>query len=179
MILVIFVSDLARALPWLHQLFGWIQNNARITTYILVGMLFGVIAAIAQSWLIRQRYGFLPRYWRIVTIIGWAVAGISFVPLFWYRYDAWKPLYFIAWFAIPVIFQTFPLWPHVRGAWLWALAGVAAGFISIGAYYTYAWTNQELYALIFGTLAQSLLPAVVLIVLMARQRLHNIRAEAG
>ena len=177
--ILILAEGAMRQANFLQQLGDFLWNMPQVAG-ILVGILVGGVAGIGQTWLLRQRYGSAPRYWRLVTIVGWGLAGNGIAILTDYTLQRDFGVYGVfAWFFIPVIFQTIALWSYVRSAWLYALAGTVAALISVAAF-TLAYSDYgSIYGLVFGTLSHTFLTALTLIVLMARQRKVNMKADAA
>ena len=165
-----------------HSLLRWLDTDVPIAQCLAIGLLSGMVALITQSWLLRQRYGFTPRGWRILTLTGYIIASIGLFPFLQYRYDDWLTHGLVFWFSIPILFQMFALRSVVRGAWLWILIAAATGLITtLGIYlgnHSYN-SDEELFGLISGTLAQAFFTASTLILLMTRQRKVNIKAKVA
>ena len=163
---------------FLTSVIDWLVQDATQLTGVLMGVFVGVLAAIGQMWLLRQRYGSAPKYWPLMTILGWGWAGHGMMILIDYQLSQKFGVYgMFAWFIIPVIFQMIALWSYVRGAWLYALAGTAAAFIATLGYTPIFQYYEDIYSLLFGTIAHVLFTALVIMALMARQRTANLKSE--
>ena len=179
LISILIVDSLRIQFQFIENIVDWFLDIPYFDG-VLAGIIVGIIASIGQTWLLRQRYGSAPRYWRLMTIPGWGLAGGGLFILMDYQLHRDFGVYGIfAWFFIPGIFQTIALRSYVRGAWLYALVGTLAAFIAVAAYNQAYQYYDVAYGLSFGALAHPILTAWVLITLMARQRKVNMKAKAA
>lgn len=99
---------------------------------LFVGLIFGITLSITQTWLIRQRYGYVPKYWLILTILGSIIAGLGYPrianPMSGGYFEN-ELVNYCYWFLVLGIFQTLSLWSTNRKAWLMILANLLAGLI--------------------------------------------------
>ncbi len=164
--LMIITSDM-----YDNAFMSWLNNDGQWLMAILSGTLFGGMLSLIQGWAMRRRYGFVPRFWRIVTIGGSAFAGLSMLQFssFWSMDNAWGAG--IAWFASIAILQAMVLFRVNHQSWLIALAGMAAGLIAasfeifeIGSY------NSIIWAVLVGAAIQAFGTGFVMLRLMATPR---------
>lgn len=153
-----------------------VNINASWTPNILIGLSFGLTLSLVQTWLIRQRYGFVPLLWRSVTIFGATLAGLCF-PLYSYllgTHQVWISLF--VWFSFLQSLQAVVLFRVNRRAWLFALVGIIAGIVAgsisaskpvdIRGY----WTLYEDQAFLLASLIQAIGTSIVIMYLMANPR---------
>ena len=157
-----------------HPISFWFRNNALWVRAVLIGFSFGLILSLVQTWLIRQRYGFVPLLWRSVTIFGATLAGLSF-PFYNYllgTHQQW--LSFFIWFSFLNSVQAVVLFRVNRRAWLFALVGIIAGVVasSISAIdpLDVYWSLNEDWALMVGSVIQAIGTSIVIMYLMANPR---------
>ena len=177
------LHGLRYSLPIVGDMLYWLSQDGLWLTWLLIGIGMGIITSISQAWLIRQRYGFVPRLWHLMTMIGWVIVGIIVFASIKYENpissNETSIYLFFAWFATVPIVQTLSLWFHLRkAAFLWLFAAIASGLISVIAYQVAPRYDEFTFAHLYGTLAQTFLTAITLIFLMARQRRLNINEEA-
>lgn len=152
------------------DLLRWINRHAQWINGIGMGLTFGVMLSLVQTWLIRRRYGFVPKLWRITTIIGATLTGFSFpfANNYWDYNQLWLPL--IVWFSLINVFQAGVMFRVNRQAWLLAVVGILAGFVAGGLYALPDSYNTEIWALLLGSIIQAVGTAIVMLRLMANPR---------
>ena len=99
---------------------SWVYTNARWLDGVLMGAGLGAFLALVQPWLMRWRYGFVPRFWRIATFIGASLGGALFSEFIYSNgyYDSNG-------------FWTYPNQIAPIGLWLSCFnAGANAGFVA-------------------------------------------------
>lgn len=52
------------------NLFSYLLNEQLWVIGIGLGLGMGTLLALIQTWIIRRRYGFVPQYWRAITVLG-------------------------------------------------------------------------------------------------------------
>ncbi|GAB5492310.1 MAG: hypothetical protein Phog2KO_25250 [Phototrophicaceae bacterium] len=150
----------------------WLDN----LRYSLLGLLFGIILVLIQTWLIRRRYGFVPKFWRATTIIGAIIAGSmiagSVMPFFNYygmfMSEEVREGIFV-WFTAISILQSVILFRVNRQAWLLALVGIIAGAVAFGIVSTNFY-DAEIWGILLGTVIQAIGSAVIILRLMSNPR---------
>src|SRR5262245_34803787 len=70
----ILLSDIFGRVEMLSALRDWLNSNNWLYG-LMLGAGLGSFLALVQPWLMRWRYGFVPRFWRHSTIIGAMIAG--------------------------------------------------------------------------------------------------------
>ena len=71
--------------------------------------LIGVIIAMAQVWLMKTYRNITIPYWRIVTVIGWTIVGITLSVRVYDKPIIEKHLVMIGYFIMPILLQTLPM----------------------------------------------------------------------
>lgn len=155
-----------------NSVIRWLTHDGTWLMAIVAGTVFGGMLSLIQGWAIRRRYGFLPRFWRIVTIAGSAFAGFAvfgFLSNYGDINNAWGAG--ITWFAPMAILQAVVLFRVNRQSWLMAIAGILAGILaaSIEAFQI---VNYEslIWALLLGAGIQAFGTGIVMLRLMANPR---------
>lgn len=182
-ILITFVRN---EVPFMREMASWIYLNARWIDGLQIGIFFGAILALVQAWLIRWRYGFVPRFWRIATFLGATLSAALFSDIIYSGgyYDAngsWVyPSYYPAlalWFCTLSLVQMLALWPVVRRAWLYALSGIGAlgfgcliSYLESSANYSY----NPMSVLFFGSIAQAIFTGALFLWLMRDYRVEAV-----
>ncbi len=151
---------------------------------VVLGLLFGLTLSSIQIWIIRQRYGDVPKFWRAATILGAVVAGFGY-PRVGLRtgesllgINSWGINHpprtdslvndFIIWFIALSLFQAIALLRVNRKAWFIAVVGMLAGIIAAfpllnpGLLF-----GKPLWTLIVGTMIQAFGTAVLFLYLMS------------
>src|SRR5688572_7385610 len=54
----------------LREFINWLKYNNDWSEKLVIGIIFGTVLTSFHSWLIRRRYGYLPKYWTLITWIG-------------------------------------------------------------------------------------------------------------
>ncbi|MEO1290309.1 MAG: hypothetical protein AAFV93_21365, partial [Chloroflexota bacterium] len=109
----------------------WIDSGSVFGHGIITGLLFGLCLVAIQPWLIKRRYGFVPRFFRTATMVGAVFSGLS-LPLIsmtfnWYQISL--SLNGFMWFFWIPFFQAFTLIRISRYWWLLTWIGVGAGLL--------------------------------------------------
>lgn len=150
-----------------------LSSSVDIPLALILTALFGAILSLVQGWAIRQRYGFIPRFWHTATILG--MLGGS--PLL-HHLDNWQDLsieYFACWFGIVSLAQMLVLWRVNRQAWfLMVIAGLAT--VSAGIVYYFGISNYivDEFALLIGTLVYIVGTGIAMLRIMAYPREGSI-----
>lgn len=140
---------------------------------ILVGLLFGLVLATMQTWLLKRRYGYVPKFWRTATIIGATLGGFGYarVGLAHINGLEFLPVDFIIWFSVIALFQTIVMLQVSRRAWLIALIGILAGLVANGIFVPF--TDNPFSAetgLLAGSLIQAIGMGATILAVMANPR---------
>lgn len=148
----------------------WITNHAEWMNGIGLGLTFGLMLSLVQTWLIRRRYGFVPRLWRYATIIGATITGLSFpfATYYWDYNELWIPM--IIWFSLLNIFQAGVMFRVNHQAWLLALVGIVAGLVAGTLQALPDFYDAEIWSLLLGATIQAVGTAIVMLRLMANPR---------
>ncbi|MCC6614654.1 MAG: hypothetical protein IT320_14330 [Anaerolineae bacterium] len=154
---------------------------------LVVGLLFGLTLSFVQTWLIRLRYGYVPRLWRIATILGATIAGFGYprvgmrtgeylLGLNWMgvnhppRTDSLVND-FLIWFSVLGLFQAIVMLRINRKAWLIIIVGVLAGIIaSVPLLSPRPLYGKPIWTLIMGTMVQASGTCLLLLHFMAHPR---------
>ncbi len=152
----------------------WINRHAQWINGIGMGFTFGLTLSLIQTWLIRRRYGFVPKFWRLATILGATLIGLIY-PFFgsYYFYWEYEHMWFVLviWFALLNVLQAFVIFPVNRQAWLFALVGIIAGVVAGGIELIEIdrYTGESL-SILWGGLIQAVGTSIVMLRLMASPR---------
>ncbi|MEO1290135.1 MAG: hypothetical protein AAFV93_20480, partial [Chloroflexota bacterium] len=148
------------------------DNESWLIRFLLYAS-FGLILAIAQSWLVRRRYGFAPRFWRTSIVLASIIGGHLY---FLYGESiGWTSI----WGSIAILLVIFSVCQtivllHVSRQALYFLliaflaivvAGMTETFIP-GTEYQY----PPIWAMTFATLIQGLGSSLVMLRMMANPR---------
>lgn len=170
-------------LSWLKQV-SWREG-------IFVGLLFGLTLSFVQTWLIRQRYGYVPKFWRAAIILGGMLAGLgyphtglrtfeSFIGYNWMGVNNTTPIDslindFLIWFIVFGLSQTIVMFRVNRKAWLMMIVGLFAAIIaSIPLTNSRMFYSKPMWALIMGTAIQAIGTGILFLYLMANPREGNV-----
>ncbi|MEM9952714.1 MAG: hypothetical protein AAF846_13995 [Chloroflexota bacterium] len=104
---------------------------ARSIIELACGLAFGGTLALIQGWILRRRYGFVPRFWRIGTILGMVIATGAFFFIIDYSYPDNFWLAGSAWVILFTVFQTAILFRVNRHAWYFIPLSILLVFISL------------------------------------------------
>jgi hypothetical protein len=170
------IVDMFNRTEFLDPIFYWFERNSWLYG-VMIGAGFGAFLALVQAWLIRWRYGFIPRFWRHSTVIGALIAG-TLAGISMFSYYATNPMSRLTpislWFISLTLVQSLALWPVVRRAWLFALAGLGAAGI---AFVTGLWDMYGIgivSSLFFGSFAQAVFSGALFLYLMRDYRLEAV-----
>src|SRR6187549_1563602 len=61
------ISDAKSRFLFVQELSNWVYIHARWLDGIVMAAGLGALLALTQAWLMRWRYGFVPRFWRVTT----------------------------------------------------------------------------------------------------------------
>jgi hypothetical protein len=178
-------TDAKMNISFLQELSNWVYSNARWLDGVVMAAGLGALLALVQPWLMRWRYGFVPRFWRISSFFGAILSGSLFSEIIynngyydlngvWTQPDQIAPV--IVWFGSLTAIQTLALWPVARRAWLYPLAGFGAAAVALlmgnllGNYYGLSQTN----ALFFGSIAQAVFSGALFLYLMRDYRVEAV-----
>lgn len=157
-------DDLFNVALILDMAINHITRNYVISN-LVIGLGFGITLSLIQTWLIRQRYGFVPRFWRATTIIGAMIVG-TITPFFNY-YDnsmrMWGAVFI--WFSTINILQAVILFRVNRQSWILALIGIVAVIIGWIQYY-----DGEILGVLLGSLIQAFASGIITLHLMSNPR---------
>lgn len=184
---VIYVYELLWYEPRLDRLLSRLKYSTTWGEGVVIGLLFGVTLSIAQTWLIRFRYGFVPKLWLILTIIGAVIAGYwyprvglrtgeSLIGINWMGVNNTTPvdnlvIDFFAWFFILSLFQAIALFFVNRKSLLLIILGLLAGFVaSMPTLYPRFLYGRPFWTLILGTFIQTISSGVIVMHCMANPR---------
>lgn len=141
----------------------------------LLGLAFGIILATIQAWLLRRRYGFVPKFWRIATFLG-VILAAQYYPRVGVNVGGTQISIedYLVWFILPTIFQASVLYTINRKAWWLIGIGVAAAAVSIISLETLQGFRNIKIALILSTAIQSLGTGGLILHLMAYPRQGSV-----
>lgn len=141
-----------------------------------VGLTVGVATAWAQPWLVRQRSGMVLRGWRPLMIVSYLLAGVALTPVLLFELEGNIGVGHFLWFAIPAVLPLLSLRRIVSGAGQWLLTGLVSGSVALASYGFFLSLNLgdlHPFGLLFGTLVQSAVTAM-----MMTRLLNNSREES-
>ncbi|MEO1290134.1 MAG: hypothetical protein AAFV93_20475, partial [Chloroflexota bacterium] len=152
----------------LYDLIGWYTNAGIIS--IVCGLAFGGTLALIQGWILRRRYGFVPRFWRIGTILGMVIATGAFFFIIDYFYSSNFWLAGSAWVILFAVFQTAVLFRVNAKAW--HLVALATATAIVGTLLTLFVYNDmgALWAIVIGSAIQAIGTGMIMMRLMANPR---------
>jgi hypothetical protein len=175
--------DVKTNTPIFGELANWVYLNARWLDGILVGAGFGAFLMLVQPWLMRWRYGFVPRFWRLTTFFGALLGGTLFAELMYGNgyYDAsgaWVyPMHIIpmlVWFSSLTLIQTLALWTVARTAVIYPLAGLGAALVALFMGKVPTGSMNQMNLLLFGTMAQAVFSGALFLWLMRDYRVEAV-----
>ena len=176
----IYVYEMLWYVPRLCEFLHWLKPSSLYTWRegLFVGLLFGLMLSFIQTWLIRERYGYVPRFWRLATIVGVIIAGLAY-PRVGSNMGGWHLDVFIKdfflWFSILGAFQSIGMWRINRKAWLiLVINSIAAGITVLFLVYPQQFYFSPRWALMMGTLVQSFGTGLIVLYLMAQPREGSI-----
>jgi hypothetical protein len=151
---------------------------------LFIGFIFGVILALIQSLLLRARYGYVPRFWFIATIVGATFAGYAYPSVVDVVSGTNQERFFnnfLLWFSILGLFQSIGLWHTSRKAWLMFVMGsIASGMTVIAMFNPHIFPFNAKADLVFGTLIQALGTGLLMLYALAHPREGSIpKRETG
>ncbi|MEO1644257.1 MAG: hypothetical protein AAFR67_03655, partial [Chloroflexota bacterium] len=99
---------------------------------LFVGLIFGLALSGVSGWLLKARYGYVPRGWYIGTIIGAMMTGFGYPRIGGGAGPMLTPPpfadEFLHWFVVLNTFQAIIMWRISKRAWgLFAVGALAAG----------------------------------------------------
>jgi hypothetical protein len=180
---VVLWNDVKDATPVFREFSNWVYYNARWLDGVLVGAGLGAFLMLVQPWLMRWRYGFVPRFWRLTTFFGALLGGTLFSELMYGSgyYDAngvWTyPTHLIpalVWFSSLTLIQTLALWPVARTAVIYPLAGLSAALIALFMGNVPSGSMNQMNLMLFGTMAQAVFSGALFLWLMRDYRLEAV-----
>jgi len=98
------------------------------------GLFFAIPVMMVQGWALQERFQFVPRFWRLATVIGLVLSGFSLYTLL-LNSQPNAPMYMVhlfVWFALTGILQSLVLWRVSRLSGVIAIIGTIAGLIASG-----------------------------------------------
>lgn len=146
------------------------NQNQGLVSNLVMGLAFGVMLSLIQTWLIRRRYGFVPKFWRATTIIGAMIAG-AMMPFFDYYSNStemWGSIFI--WFSAINILQAVIMFRVNRQAWLLALVGIIAGGVAVGVGTLDYRYDGEIWGILLGSIIQAIGSGVIILRLMSNPR---------
>lgn len=156
----------------IHEINTYLGSNMEWVYGLMIGAIIGFASALAQPWLMKQHSKTEIRHWIVLTTIGTALAGIGL----WHYMDGYslndteRFVALSAWFVIPALFQTIPMWRAMRGGWMWIATGIVTAIVAILTHIQFDWTyNETFYAVMFGGIAQAIITGAVFILLKSQQ----------
>ncbi len=170
-------------------LLSWLKSSPQgpWREALVLGLLFGVTLSSIQTWLIRQRYGYVPKYWRAATILGAIIAGFGYpriglrtgeylLGLNWMGVNNTTSADslindFIIWFIALGLFPAIVMLQVNRKAWIMVAVGVLAGAIaSVPLLNPGQLFGKPMWTLIMGTTVQAIGTALLVLHFMAHPR---------
>jgi hypothetical protein len=169
---VVFVLILASsAFSPVQSFMNWL-GASDWSLAVLLGLIVGGVTSIAQRWLIQQQSEIRPRFWMLLSLVAWSLAGLGL----WQFMDSyngsgfWHGTMLVVWFGLPTILQSLALWPHLRSAWLYGLAGIVSALIAYLIYEQFSWAaSEQIYTVIFGAIVQAILTGVAFLIMNQTQ----------
>jgi hypothetical protein len=169
-------------------LLSWLKYSGQGSgEAIVLGLLFGLTLSFIQTWLIRLRYGYVPKFWRAATILGAIIAGFGY-PRVGLRIGEyllglnWMGVNnpprgdslindFLIWFIAVSLFQAVVMLQVNRKAWLIIAVGLLAGIVaSVPLLEPRLLFGKPLWTLIMGTMIQAFGTSLLFLYLMAEPR---------
>jgi hypothetical protein len=179
-------SDAKSDIIYLQEISNWVYNNARWLDGIVMAAGLGALLSLVQPWLMRWRYGFVPRFWRITTFFGALLGGSLFSEIIynngyydlsgvWTQPNSILPIF--VWFSALTALQTLALWPVARRAWLYPLAGFGAFAVAwlMGSIFANYYGLSQTNALFFGSIAQAVFSGASFLYLMRDYRVEAVQ----
>jgi hypothetical protein len=146
--------------------------NENLLVSLVLGVGMGAFLALVQPWVIRWRYGFVPRFWRIATFFGAAIGGFVFSFILdgfsAYTYGARIQVALLILLSTLTLSQTLVLSPVVRRAWPYALTGLCAWLITVISPF------EIPMSILLGTMAQALFSGALFLWLMRDYRVEAV-----
>lgn len=172
--------------PWVSDFFSWLNkydytDTNRWREEIFLGLLFGISLAFVQTFLLKRRYGYVPKYWRVATIIGAILGGFGYIKTGWvsgtqYSYPISRLLMdFLLWFSLINIAQTVVLIRINRKAWRIAGVGILSGLIACAVTLSNIFIiHGEDFALMLGIIIHAVGTGIVMLQVMAEPRSGSV-----
>ncbi len=171
----------------LDGILSWLKFSSPWGEGLVIGLLFGLMLSFTQTWLIHYRYGYVPRFWRLSTILGATIAGLGYPRVglnpgeYFIGINNWginNPIVinslvadFFFWFVVLSLFQTIVLLPVNRKAWLIIVIAVFSGIVATAPLMDPAVLyGRPFWTLILGTVVQTLGTGLLVLYLMAYPR---------
>lgn len=163
---------------WLRG--GW-QHTTQWREDLFIGLLVGLTLSIMQTWLLKQRYGYAPKYWRTATLIGAILGGFGYARIGGRMGPVDETRFigdFFIWFITMNVFQAVVMFRTNRQAW-WigligiASAGIAAAIVSIEVLPPRYVEFRQL-AVVIATTVQSIGTGLVILYAMANPRYGTV-----
>ncbi|MEO1288789.1 MAG: hypothetical protein AAFV93_13565 [Chloroflexota bacterium] len=148
---------------WIDSIMPWFAGA-------FMGAMSGLVAGVAQTWLMKQYSNTQIRYWGIVTVIGCSLAGIGLWEIIDSRRFGWS---LIAWVSLPLLLQTILMWRTMRGGWVWGFAGITSAIITHAVYtqFDLKWMyDGDIYVIVFGTVLSAIISGATFVLLQAQHR---------
>lgn len=166
---------------WLCKFSLWLKGGYGLTTVwreeLFIGLLMGLTLSAMQTWLLKRRYGFVPKYWWIATIVGGMISGFGYIRLGnWvgggetianYKYIYLDDV--LIWFVAINMFQMIVMFFTTGKRALWiALVGIVSGCVTIAIIFSdLPYIGDEEMAIVIGTVTQAISTGLVMLYLMA------------
>lgn len=177
-----FIWVTAFGLGWFSLLIGgmllsdidslyWLQYDGQWLLGLILGSTFGAILALIQGWAVRRRYGFVPRFWRLATIIGMAFASMIFLisdnPSA-YNDFLWQGG--TLWLLIFGVFQAAVLFRVNRQSWLLIIVALIASATALLFITAFGMDYGIIWAILGISAIQAIGSGIVMLRLMANPR---------
>ncbi len=185
---VIYIYELLWYEPRLDRFLSWLKFSSTWREGAVIGLLFGGILSVTQTWIIRFRFGFSPRFWLPLTLIGSIVAGQwyprvglrtgeALIGINWMGVNNTTSvdklvIDFMLWFLILNLCQTIALFFVNRKAVVLIIVGLVSGFIaSIPMVYPHLMYGRPFWTLILATGFQAIASYFVVMYCMSNPRM--------
>ncbi|MEL6310171.1 MAG: hypothetical protein AAFQ52_18680 [Chloroflexota bacterium] len=164
-----FIREMWDFKCWIREL--W-QYKSMSSEDLFVGLIFGLALSGVSGWLLKARYGHIPRGWYVGTIIGAILTGFGYPRIGGGAGPMLNPPFadkFLHWFVVLNTFQAIIMWRASKhGWWLFAVGSLAAGMsIYILHLEPVMYFPYLRIALLIGTLIQACGTAFAMMYIMA------------